>query len=160
MLMFVCLHFCIEKYVIYTKSSSWLDNLWSMASQMFCESILFPSELRVHGFDVSPEPGVAAEYERLEREYERPSFLIQPYHRYARLERQCVELKQFGTLNKKTKWKHVLFPVSLWDKIHALNLSPESFYNTFGIQIYENGWERYCDRYTVRPFDTDLDVGV
>eukprot|EP01084_Bolivina_argentea_P036188 66992_1 len=40
-----------SKYVIHTKSSSWLDNIWSMASSLFCESILWSKQLQLNGFD-------------------------------------------------------------------------------------------------------------
>ena len=56
---------CVQ-YVVYTKSSLWLDNLWSMASQLFCESILFSAELKVNGFAAPSDTDLDAEYERLE----------------------------------------------------------------------------------------------
>eukprot|EP01083_Nonionella_stella_P001921 5536_1 len=152
-----------SKYVVHTKSSSWLDNVWNMASSLFCESILWSEQLKLNGFTVRDDDvksDIKQAFDRLEREYQRPYFLPQYNYKYHGLNRQCFELKQYGTLNKKTKHKHVLYPVDLFDKIHALKLDPELFYSVFGIQIFENGWNNYCMRYTKLPFDTDVDVGV
>ena len=155
-----------SKYVIYTKSSSWLDNIWTMAKGgLNCESILFSQQMEINGFisktSINVDPLVKKEYNRLNNKpFNRPNFLPQYFKKYEFLNRYCFEMKQFGTLNKKTKWKHVLYPPDIWDKIHSLNLNPELFYSLFNIQIYQNGWDNFCDRYTKLPFDTNEDVGV
>lgn len=154
-----------SKYIVYTKSSSWLDNVWTMATGLNCESILWNQQLQLkfNGFggnNNNIDQTVKNEFNRLKLEYNRPWFLPQYNHKYKFFNRFCFELKQYGTLNKKTKWKHLLYPPDLWDKIHALDLKPDIFFALFGIQIYDNGWNHYCDRYTKLPWDTNEDVGV
>merc|ERR1712228_441014 len=103
---------------------------------------------------------VQNEFERLGAEYGRPSYLPIPSRLYMEFDRYCFELKQYGTLNKKTKIKHILYPPDLWDKIHALKLGPNMFYELFGVQILTDGWHNYCNRYKAPPWDLAEDIGV
>ena len=136
------------KYVVHTKSSSWLDNLWNIASQLNCESIFWSQQLEINGFSSHINNN-------------RPSFLHDPNKKYHYFNKFCFELKQQGLLNKKIKWKHVLLPPDIWEQIHVLNLDQYRFRDKFGINISKYGWNDYCKRYTQLPFDHDnLDIGV
>ena len=64
-----------SKYVVHTKSSSWLDNLWLIASQLNCESLFWNQQLSID--------------DEKDRKY------------FYRFDKMCFELKQHGMLNKK-----------------------------------------------------------
>ena len=134
------------QYVVHTKSSSWLENLWNIASQLNCESIFWTQQLEINGFS--------------ESDYDKPSFLHDSNRKYHYFDKFCFELKQPGLLNKKVKWKHILFPPDIWEQIHVLNIHENKFKEMFGIDILRPGWDGYCKRYTELPFEQGLDVGV
>ena len=94
-----------SKYLVYTKSSSWLDNVWTMASALNCESILWSDQLQLKGFNNNDNNNdnqiIKDEFDELNIEYGRPQFLPQYQSKYEFLNRFCFELKQHGTLNKK-----------------------------------------------------------
>ena len=140
-----------NKYIVHTKSSSWLDNLWNIAAQLNCESIFWSQQLEINGF---------ATTNKQTHINQKPSFLHDINKRYHYLNKLCFELKQNGLLNKKVKWKHILFPPDIWEQIHVLNFNEKRFRNKFGIDILEYGWTDYCNRMTKPPFVLNDDVGV
>lgn len=135
-----------SKYIVHTKSSSWLDNLWTIGSQLNCESLFWSQQIQIKGFSDNND--------------NIPSFLHNNNRKYRHFNKLCFELKQQGLLNKKTKWKHILYPPDIWEQIHVLNLNPKRFRDKFGIDISEKGWSHFCKRYTEPPFVLNLDVGI
>eukprot|EP01084_Bolivina_argentea_P288317 494823_1 len=135
------------KYIVHTKSSSWLDNLWNIGAQLNCESIFYSEQLEIKGFGS-------------DLLHNMPAFLHDNGKRYHYFNKFCFELKQHGLLNKKVKWKHVLFPPDIWEQIHVLGLDEKRFKEKFGIDIAQNGWDNFCIRYTKPPFEMNDDVGV
>jgi len=143
-----------SKYIVHTKSSSWLNNLWNIGAQLDCGSIFWSKEMEIKGFqnddDAEDEDGNAM----------LPRFLHSAQRRYASWDKLCIELKQFGLLNKKVRDKHVKFPPDLWEEIHVRGLRPAKFKQRFGFDILDDGWDSFCERWTKYPFVLDDDVGV
>merc|ERR1712025_596077 len=95
-----------SKYIVHTKSSSWLNNLWNIGAQLDCGAIFWSQQMEIRGFD-SDGGGVEMV----------PSFVHSARKRYASWDKLCIELKQHGLLNKKVRDKHVKFPLDLWEEI-------------------------------------------
>lgn len=148
-----------SKYIVHTKSSSWLNNLWNIGAQLDCGAIFWSQEMEIRGFEGEGgghgdgggdgDGGVKV-----------PSFVHSVRKRYASWDKLCIELKQHGLLNQKVREKHVKFPPDLWETIHVLNLNATRFRERFGFDILDDGWNGFCERWTKYPFVLDDDVGV
>ena len=121
-----------SKYIAFTRSSNWLDNMWNIAEELNCEEIFWKKELLYK--DVNDD------------------------NYYFNFNKQCFEFRQFGVLNRKIHNKHILYPPDLWDIIHAKNLNPHKFSLMFGVNITDAGWNTYCDRYMEDPFIDALHI--
>ena len=70
-----------SKYIVHTKSSNWLDLIWSLSKHLNCESIFWKKQLFVERLGISID-----------------------------LDKQCFEFNQWGLANKLVFRKSITYP--------------------------------------------------
>ena len=95
-----------SKYIVFTKSSNWLDLIWSLSKHLNCEYIFWKDYGLYHNkFDIN-----------------------------INLNKQCFEFNQYGLAHKMTFRKSINYPSEFWEIIKREFKGDLHFEKTFGVR--------------------------